>query len=422
MADHSQSAVFKIHRHIFLVLFLMAALTFPPLLHAFPSHSTESASEKMSGVERGAIHPHGTAHETSLEGSEWIMRVSSTPLHTAAAVSPNHSAENESFEKASQRSWVPGALFFVLGLLAGISIGYIFSRLRLKMHPQSGEKPEAIPLSDEGRKGVQAKEVILQKPQDDEVVCAVDPQLIQTHKLAAFGQLSTGVAHEINNPLAIINEEAGWLQDLLNQEENKDFRRLGEFRESLDIIIQQTRRCANITHKLLSFAQNMEADVRSLDINEILDEVVGMMEKDAFYLGITIEKAYDQTVSKFLSDPAHLRQMFVNIIKNAFDAVEGGGRVIICTEKVGEDKVSIKVTDTGCGIPSHHLDKVFDPFFTTKPPGKGTGLGLSICYGIATMLGGSITVESTVNQGTTFTVTLPTTPPDSLKERTGDLD
>jgi two-component system NtrC family sensor kinase len=166
----------------------------------------------------------------------------------------------------------------------------------------------------------------------------------------------------------------------------------------------------------------MESNVRDLDLNEIIDEVVCMMEKEAFYNGITIERTYDKSLPTLCSDPAHLRQMFVNLLKNAFDAVEKNGRVTIGTRKAGGNTVSITVADSGCGISKEHIDKVFDPFFTTKPPGKGTGLGLSICYGIATILGGSISVESIVNQGATFTVTLPLKPPENIKVRTGDLD
>lgn len=240
--------------------------------------------------------------------------------------------------------------------------------------------------------------------------CVVDEQLIQAHKLAAFGQLSTGVAHEINNPLAIINEEAGWMQDLLNKEESRNFKFAEDFRDSLGIIVQQTRRCGDVTRNLLSFAENMESNIREVDLNEIIDEVVGIMEKDALLNNIIIERNLDQDLPRILSDSSHLRQLFLNLINNALDAVERDGHVVISTQRDGEDKIVIAVTDNGCGIHGNHLHRVFDPFFTTKPPGKGTGLGLSICYGIVNKLGGNISVESTVAQGSTFTVTLPLTP------------
>ncbi|WP_052813217.1 sensor histidine kinase [Desulfonatronum thioautotrophicum] len=237
--------------------------------------------------------------------------------------------------------------------------------------------------------------------------CVVDEQLIQAHKLAAFGQLSTGVAHEINNPLAIINEEAGWLEDLLAKEESRDFTYRGEFTESLRIIIKQTHRCGDITGKLLRFAENMDSNIREVDLNELLDEVVGILEKDAALRSIVIERDFDANLSKMYSDSAQLRQLVLNLINNALDAVERDGTVVVGTRSKGADWVVITVKDDGCGIPEDHLHRLFEPFFTTKPPGKGAGLGLSICYGIATKLGGVISVDSAVAKGSTFTVTLP---------------
>ncbi|TVR01073.1 MAG: two-component sensor histidine kinase [Desulfovibrionales bacterium] len=231
--------------------------------------------------------------------------------------------------------------------------------------------------------------------------------MIQAHKLAAFGQLSTGVAHEINNPLAIINEEAGWLQDLLAKEESRDFTYCGEFTESLRTIIKQTHRCGDITGKLLRFAENMDSYIREVDLNELLDEVVGILEKDAALRSIVIERDFDTDLSRMHSDSAQLRQLALNLVNNALDAVERDGKVVVGTRSKGADWVVITVKDDGYGISTDHLHRVFEPFFTTKPPGKGAGLGLSICYGIATKLGGVITVDSAVAKGATFTVTLP---------------
>lgn len=297
----------------------------------------------------------------------------------------------------------------ILGLLGGIAAGLLYHRLQEKQNPEALEG-EAKKFSGQAPSYSQPSAQF----QADAPACVVDEQLIQAHKLAAFGQLSTGVAHEINNPLAIINEEAGWMQDLLNKEESRDFKFADDFRDSLGIIIQQTRRCGDVTRNLLSFAENMESNIREVDLNGVIEEVVGIMEKEAQLNNIVIARDLDQDLPRILSDSSHLRQLFLNLINNALDAVERDGQVVISTRKAGEDKISIAVTDNGCGIHRNHLHRVFDPFFTTKPPGKGTGLGLSICYGIVNKLGGSIAVESAVARGSTFTVTLPLTPPADL--------
>lgn len=292
----------------------------------------------------------------------------------------------------------------VLGILIGIAVGCLSRRARDQM-PESHGEPMHGPRSDDVRPV---------PSQVEPPACVVDEQLIQAHKLAAFGQLSTGVAHEINNPLAIISEEAGWMQDLLNKEESRDFKFADDFRDSLGIIVQQTRRCGDVTRNLLSFAEHMESNIREMDLNGIIDEVVGIMEKDAQLNNIGIERDLDQDLPRILSDSSLLRQLFLNLINNALDAVERDGQVVVSTRRDGEDRILIAVTDNGCGIHRNHLHRVFDPFFTTKPPGKGTGLGLSICYGIVKKLGGSIAVESAVAQGSTFSVTLPLTPPANL--------
>ena len=244
----------------------------------------------------------------------------------------------------------------------------------------------------------------------------VDEQLLQSQKLASIGQLSTGVAHEINNPLAIINEEAGWMQDLLNKEESRGFKYIDDFKDSLGIIVQQTRRCGDITGKLLRFAENIESHIREVNVNDVLDEVVGILEKEAVLNNIAIERDYDPELPTISSDSSHLRQLFLNLINNPMDAVERDGRIEVGTRREGADKVVITVKDDGYGIHKDHLHRVFEPFFTTKAPGKGTGLGLSICYGIVSKLGGTISVESTVAQGATFTVTLPLEGPEGLTD------
>ncbi len=269
-------------------------------------------------------------------------------------------------------------LIVILGVLFIVIIGFLTSRLLMKRIRQADEKK-----------------------------CEIDEQLIQSQKLAAIGQLSSGVAHEINNPLAVIGEEAGWLQDLMKNEDVRDFKHAEEFRDSLQAIVEQVRRCKEVTHKLLSFARKMDSHFMDVDLREIVDEVVDMREQDAFLDNISIEKEFDKDLPVIFSEPYLLRQLLLNLVNNAVDAVQKGGKIVVQTRMEGRDKVLIRVKDNGVGIPRENLSKIFDPFFTTKPPGKGTGLGLSTCHGIINKLGGEILVDSEVNKGSTFTVVLP---------------
>lgn len=235
----------------------------------------------------------------------------------------------------------------------------------------------------------------------------LDAQLIQSHKLASIGELSAGIAHEINNPLAVIGEEAGWMQDLLKRETMKDIKDLEDFKDSLREITQQAGRCKEITHKLLSFARKMESVIKDVNINKLMDDIIDMREREASFSNIEFIKNYNPHLPYIHSDPSLLRQVMLNLINNAIDAIQKGGQIRIQTGIGEEDEVEIKISDTGMGIPADNLTKIFDPFFTTKPPGKGTGLGLSICHGIIEKLGGTISVTSQVGKGTTFVITLP---------------
>ena len=255
----------------------------------------------------------------------------------------------------------------------------------------------------------------------------MDEQMIQSQKLAAIGQLSAGIAHEINNPLAIIGEEAGWLQDILKRESMKDFKEAEEFKDSLREIVSQAGRCREITHKLLSFARKMDSAIRDVELNVLLDEVASMREKDASLQNIKLVREFEKDLPILHSEPSLLRQVFLNLINNAIDAIRGGGEIRLVTRKTPDrpDTVSVSIGDSGIGIPKENLDKIFDPFFTTKPPGKGTGLGLSICHGIVKKIGGEIAVTSVPGKGTTFSIILPLEPPKvdgARSKEVGDAD
>jgi two-component system NtrC family sensor kinase len=226
-----------------------------------------------------------------------------------------------------------------------------------------------------------------------------------TNKLAAIGRLGAGVAHEINNPLSIITEKGGLLKDLLTiSEELPPKEKLIDLAQS---VLRAADRCGGITHRLLGFAKHMDVQRETIDLDQLLREVLGFLEKEASYRSIQVDFKYQEEPPTIVSDRGQLQQIFLNIINNAFAAVEDGGSIEIGIEKVGTDAVAVQIADDGVGIPTEQLAHIFDPFFTTKK-GGGTGLGLSITYGIVQKLGGRIGVKSQVGEGTCFTVTLPT--------------
>jgi two-component system NtrC family sensor kinase len=235
----------------------------------------------------------------------------------------------------------------------------------------------------------------------------MNEQVIEAGKLASVGELAAGIAHEINNPIAIMVEEAGWIGDLLQEEDFEGSENLTEFKRALDQIRIQGERCKEITHKLLSFARRTDPRVREVQMNELVEEIVGVSEQRSRFRNVKINLKLDPSLPAVAVSPSEMQQVLLNLINNAIDAIGTGGGEVTITTRVDEDHVVIDVEDTGHGIPKSILPRIFDPFFTTKPVGKGTGLGLSICYGIVKKLGGEITVNSAVGLGTTFHIRLP---------------
>lgn len=235
----------------------------------------------------------------------------------------------------------------------------------------------------------------------------MNQQVIEHGRLAALGEMAAGIAHEINNPVAIMVEEAGWIKDLLAEEEFQKSENLEEFIRSLDQIRKQGLRCRDITHKLLSFARPAESGNHIININEMITETVNLFAHEAKFNNITFEQHFRHNNLQFMASQTEIQQILFNLINNAMDSMKKiGGKVLIATAKEDE-MVKITVEDNGSGISQEHVARIFDPFFTTKPVGKGTGLGLYICYGIINKLGGNITVRSALNQGTVFTILIP---------------
>ncbi len=231
-------------------------------------------------------------------------------------------------------------------------------------------------------------------------------QLMHASKLATVGELAAGVAHEINNPLAIISSESGLIRDMLNPE----FGMVCTPRKistELDHIDEAVFRAKNITQKLLSFVRKDRPQLASSNINDILDEVVGGFKERQFEVSnIRLVRQFDPHLPEVLVDPDQVRQVFLNIINNAGDAIEGDGTITLTTSADGEC-IRASIADTGKGMTSQQMERIFDPFFTTKEVGKGTGLGLSVSLNIVEAMGGRIEIQSMPEAGSSFTVVLP---------------
>ncbi len=241
--------------------------------------------------------------------------------------------------------------------------------------------------------------------------------LIQTERLAAIGKMAAGVAHEINNPLTIIEAIAGVLEDLLSEKKGAlDEETWQELSEGIAKLYVQTSRCTSITHNLLGFARRSASTRRLVSVADVLDQSLDLLRPEANRLSLRVERRYARAVPEIVTDPQLLEQIFVNLLKNAMDAIEERrpGRAIIelfvsLLEDPGDEsmRVAATITDNGVGIPEENLSQVFDLFYTSKPAGKGTGLGLSIVHNILKKIGGEIRLESTHGEGSSFTVLLP---------------
>ena len=229
-------------------------------------------------------------------------------------------------------------------------------------------------------------------------------ELQHHHKLSSIGRLAAGVAHEINNPLAIINEKAGLIKDII--EYSPDFAQKEKFSTLVGAVLQSVNRCRTITHRLLGFAKRMEVEIENLDLNELLLEVLGFLEKEALYRNVDIRLELAEDLPWIDSDRGQLQQVFLNILNNAMAAVEDEGWIAITTWEKDANTIAASIQDNGCGMSEATCHQIFEPFFTTKKE-QGTGLGLSITYGIVKKLGGDIEVESKENEGTAFKIFLP---------------
>ncbi len=238
-------------------------------------------------------------------------------------------------------------------------------------------------------------------------------EAVRGEKLASVGLLAAGIAHELNNPLTGILTFSTLLRRKM-QDGSPDA-------EDLDLVIQETKRCAAIIRRLLDFAREKKPEKKFADLNQIIDETERIIERPAHLRDIEIRKELDPSLPPVWVDADQIKQVVMNILVNAQQAIDKKGAITVRTSLAPEPKradpkapavrmVEIAIIDTGCGIPEKNLERIFDPFFSSKEVGKGTGLGLSVSHGIVRAHGGLIEVESTVGEGSTFRVYLPLEP------------
>ncbi|MGE4552454.1 MAG: ATP-binding protein [Desulfovibrionaceae bacterium] len=226
-------------------------------------------------------------------------------------------------------------------------------------------------------------------------------------KMASIGRLAAGVAHEINNPLAVIGEKAGLMKDLMTYSD--EYKADDKLLSLVDVVLRSVERCGTITRRLLGFARHLDVSVQTFELDPTVHEVLDFLHKEAEYRSIGVQVDIAEHIPTLTMDRGKFQQVLLNLVNNAFAAVQEGGHVAVRASQPDPEHVAISVADDGCGIAPDDLKRIFEPFFSTKKDSGGTGLGLSISYGLAEKMGGHIQVESEVGKGSKFTLTLPVT-------------
>ncbi len=231
-------------------------------------------------------------------------------------------------------------------------------------------------------------------------------QVREVEKLALIGRLSASVAHEINNPLQLISDQAGLMNELLDEEIPDQIKHHGDYRKALQKIRTQIGRASTITKRLLGFSRTQDGERASVDINHAVEETVALFEHEARRHRIAIERHYEATLPPTWVDPAQLQQVILNVLHNAMDAIGREGRIEIASRLAGRHIV-VDFADSGPGLTAEVVEHIYDPFFTTKPKGKGTGLGLYVSRDIMARLGGELRAANRRDGGAVFSVILP---------------
>jgi two-component system, NtrC family, sensor kinase len=287
-----------------------------------------------------------------------------------------------------------------------ISRGDLSYKVEVSSHDEIGELADSFNLMTDHLREANAKLVdwgrTLEKKVEDRTqeLREIQAHLVQSEKLASIGKLAAGIAHEINNPLGGI-----LIYSHLILEDTPPGR---PHHENLKKIVKETTRCKDIVKGLLDFARPKEPEMSPTDIPDVLDRCLALMERQALFQNIRIEKSYAPGLPRVVADGSQLQQVFMNLILNAAEAMNGQGTLGIRVGlDAGRDELTVEISDSGHGIKEEDKARLFEPFFTTKEVGKGTGLGLAISYGIVRKHQGSIEVKSESGRGATFTVRLP---------------
>ena len=261
-------------------------------------------------------------------------------------------------------------------------------------------------VAEENAKFIQSLETTVQERTRQ--LQLAEQRLIRSDRLASLGQLAATVAHEINNPVAgVLN--LGTLMQRIVTRDGIPPDRIEEFQSYLDLVVAETSRVGRVVSDLLSFSRQVPPHRGPIDLNEVVRNTVSLLNHKFELSGAKAELDLQEDLLEVFADGSQMQQVLVNLLSNAVESVQQGGVVSVSTRGLSEKQaVALEVRDTGAGIRGEDLSKIFDPFFTTKGEGKGVGLGLAVVYGIVHSHGGDIEVDSQVNQGTTFRVTLPT--------------
>jgi two-component system NtrC family sensor kinase len=241
----------------------------------------------------------------------------------------------------------------------------------------------------------------------DKERAAHNQSFAHVEKMATIGRLAAGIAHEINNPLQMITNQAGWIAELLPDEDPTVVKNYDEYKKSVEQIRHHVKRAGTITHRLLGFSKQISAQKDAVQINDLIVETLSFVTKEADSHNIEIVRNFAPDLPATMTDGPQLQQVFLNLVNNAMDAIGNRGVIDITTKVDNKNNLVIQFGDNGSGIKKENLKQLFDPFFTTKAPDKGTGLGLYISYDIIKKLGGSITASNKESGGALFTVTLP---------------
>jgi two-component system NtrC family sensor kinase len=237
------------------------------------------------------------------------------------------------------------------------------------------------------------------KDRDDEMKEQTRRQLIQSERLASVGRLAAGVAHQINNPLTGVLTYSSLL---LRRKPETD-----PEREELQVIVDETMRCREIVKGLLGFSKQSEPHKHAIAVNGIIRNAIDLTKHQALIHDVTVRLDLDEELPAIIVDGPQIREVFLNIILNAIDAMPKGGELRVTSTMKNDQYVQIRFADTGGGISQEHIDKIFDPFFTTKDASKGTGLGLAVAYGVIEKHRGEISMESESGRGATCIIDLP---------------